>query len=84
MEQDAQSLWHPKSRPWAMELVDGERCFFLQGTQSLTVGGTRRNYECDDGWVIGDPDTQSPLWRAKYIEHDSVSTTDERIKVAWY
>jgi len=83
-EAESDSLWNPQVRPWALELMSGEKCFFLQGAQSLTVGGVRRNYKCDSGFVIGAPDMAPAIWRAKHIKADAVATTDERVKIAWY
>lgn len=42
--------------PWSVELLDGDRCTFLQGATGA-VGDRRINYGCDSGvWILGDLD----------------------------
>jgi hypothetical protein len=55
--------------PWAIELDNGDHCWFVQGTYG-SVDGPRANYRCESGHeVLGDLDDSEPQLRA-FVDGD--------------
>jgi hypothetical protein len=73
----------PKRHPWAMELANGQRCFFIQGAGQVTVGGMRVNYECKVGNVVGVP-RRGSVWNALYLEPQSTETDETDVTAVWF
>lgn len=78
--------------PWAVELVNGQRCVLVSGA-TFVVAGQRGNYQCSraDGfnggrgsWLIGVPDRTTQPWLVSYLAPRTSQTTQVAVKVAWY
>ena len=55
--------------PWAIVTTSGLRCVFLTGGTAL-VADQRINYGCTNGsYLIGAPNTRSPLWTIHSVRH---------------
>lgn len=67
--------------PWAIVTASGLRCVFMTGATAL-VGGQRINYGCTNGsYLIGSPETRSPLWTIRSVrrfESDEMHTPISR------
>jgi hypothetical protein len=70
------------SLPWALELTNGERCVFIQGTGGL-VDGMRLNYKCGTGWVVGELDQGKEVWRANYYRERILEISQVDVRRIW-
>jgi hypothetical protein len=76
------------SRPWALLLANGQRCFAISGATGTTAG-LRQNYQCfappfarndkqpvgkPGGIVLGDLDQRTSLWRALFAKAPTDTT----------
>jgi len=60
-------MLQPEGQPWALQLVDGERCYFVSGATDV-AGGMRMNSECKgDNWIAGFPNRSKPAWSAHLL-----------------
>lgn len=74
----------PSVPPWAVELVNGDRCTFLTGATAVIAGTLRLNYQCTHGAVYGIPDRRKPVWLVNYVRGGELSSTPAEVRVAWY
>ena len=73
----------PLSIPWAVELVNGDRCGLLTGATSV-VAGMRLNYGCEGGgYIVGDLDRFQPTWTANYYDEQALGTELVDVAVVW-
>lgn len=70
--------------PWALELVNGQRCSLFTGA-TAPVAGMRINYGCPGGFlVVGDIDRSQPLWRVFFQGEKSIALEQVDVAVAWF
>lgn len=81
-----------KTRPWALELSNGERCVSVAGA-TFVVTGARANYECSrttgfnggtGAWLIGVPDRTQQPWEVTFLAERDSATTQIAVRVAWF
>jgi hypothetical protein len=74
----------PGGPPWALELMNGERCVFAEGATNV-VEGRRLNYTCNRShYLWGSPDTSDALWRIRASRnYGGTSMRRLAIRVAW-
>ena len=79
-----------RTPPWAVELEEDERCYFLTGT-SVVLAGKRANYGCDpdekfvfDAYLVGVPNRKTEPWTIRFIRPGANAVAEKRIAVAWY
>jgi hypothetical protein len=72
---------HPDT-VWALELVNGDRCTFSDGTADV-IAGERVNYNCAQGSVLGHPDRSGRVWRVRYNRSQSPSIVSISVRRAW-
>jgi hypothetical protein len=69
--------------PWALELANGEQCGILTGATAI-YAGMRINYGCvGQGYVIGEPSRQGPVWVVSYLPDGGLATELVAVTVAW-
>ncbi|HXY50466.1 MAG TPA: hypothetical protein VEI01_13505 [Terriglobales bacterium] len=70
--------------PWALELVNGQRCTLLTGA-TAPIAGMRINYGCPGGFVVvGDIDRSRPVWRVFFQGEKSIALEQTDVAVAWF
>jgi hypothetical protein len=72
-----------KAPPWALLLVNGDRCVFATGTAEL-VANIRFNYRCGKGQALGVPTRRAKLWTIMYLGRESAETQPVQIAKAWF
>ncbi len=73
----------PAAHPWAVELVNGDRCGLLTGATSV-VAGMRLNYGCEGGgYIVGELDRFQPTWTANYYDEQALGTELVDVAVVW-
>ena len=70
--------------PWALELVNGQRCTLFTGA-TAPIAGMRINYGCPGGSiVVGNIDRSQPLWRVFFQGANSIALEQTDVVVAWF
>jgi hypothetical protein len=69
--------------PWALRLLNGDRCVFASGTADV-IAGIRANYLCERGVGVGQPRRSAGLWTIMYLRNDRAETMPEAIEKVWY
>jgi hypothetical protein len=76
-------LTDPWVLPWALELVNGDRCILLPGTADV-FAGLPVHYGCSNGGaILGEPDRTQPVWAVSYVADEDIGTTLVDVAVAW-
>lgn len=71
-------------RAWGVQLGNGDRCAFLEGTGAPTVSGVRIDYQCGRGQIVGDVDRTGARWTADYLPEHATTTRTVPVEVAWF
>lgn len=69
--------------PWAVALLNGDKCVFATGTAEV-VAGIRANYICSHGVALGLPDRSTRLWTIRYLSNDGAEARPTSIAKVWY
>jgi hypothetical protein len=70
--------------PWALELVNGQKCTQFTGA-TAPVAGMRINYGCPGGFtVVGDIDRSQPIWHVFFQGEKSIALEQVDVAVAWF
>jgi hypothetical protein len=73
----------PWELPWAFDLANGDRCSLLRGTL-IAMAGQVVHYGCaDGGLVLGEVDTDEPVWTVNYLAADDFASNVIDVTVAW-
>jgi hypothetical protein len=67
--------------PWALQLVNGDRCGLIEGTGSV-VGGVTLNYGCTYGDAAYPSENVEP-WTSPYALHGTGVVTASPVATAW-
>ncbi len=73
----------PWDLPWALELVNGDRCTLLGGDLTVMAGQTVQYGCANGGMVLGEVDHSQSVWTANYLAEGDVASSLVEVAVAW-
>jgi hypothetical protein len=74
----------PAPLPWVLDLANGDRCTLVSGAKAL-FAGMWVNYFCaDGGFVFGDPDRSTALWKVNYVPPGAFTSDLVAVTDAWH